>query len=46
MIAAAGSTPAQVAAAILEDEGRFVDLKHSIIFFAEEKQYWPEKGVE
>ncbi len=41
MAAAAGSMPAEVATAILQDEGRFVDMKRSIIWFAEEKPFWP-----
>lgn len=41
MEAAAGNTPEDVARAILEDEARFVDMKRSIIWFAEEKQFWP-----
>ena len=39
---AAGETPAEVAAAILQDEQRFVDLPRSILWFGEEKQFWPE----
>jgi hypothetical protein len=38
---AAGETPAEVAAAILQDEGRFVDLKRSIIWFAKERPFYP-----
>jgi hypothetical protein len=41
MAAAAGETPAQLAAAILQDEARFVDLQRSVIWFGEEKPYWP-----
>lgn len=45
MAEAAGSTPPEVGAAILQDEGRFVDMKRSLIWFAEEKQFWPEKAL-
>lgn len=41
MAAAGGETPAEVGAAILTDEGRFVDLKRSVIWFAEERPYFP-----
>jgi hypothetical protein len=41
MAAAAGDTPPELAAAILQDEGRFVDLARSIIWFGEERQFWP-----
>jgi EthD domain len=41
MQAAAASTPAEFAATILEDEGRFIDLKRSVIWFGEEKPFWP-----
>jgi hypothetical protein len=40
MMAAAGSTPAEVAAAVLADEGRFIDLKRSVIWFGEEKAFF------
>jgi uncharacterized protein (TIGR02118 family) len=41
MAAAAGSMPHEVAAAILADESCFVDTERSIIWFAEEKPFWP-----
>mgnify|MGYP000868864329 CR=1 FL=1 len=45
MAAAAGETPEEVAAAILADEGRFVDLRRSVIWFGEEKPFWPIGGT-
>lgn len=42
MAAAAGSMPLEVAEAILQDEGRFVDLKRSVIWFAEELPFYPQ----
>jgi EthD domain len=44
MVAAAGSTPAELATAILKDEGRFVDLERSVIWFGEERPFWPVPG--
>ncbi|CAN5391842.1 hypothetical protein BH10PSE12_BH10PSE12_13250 [soil metagenome] len=41
MAEAAGRTPAEVGIAILADEARFVDMARSIIWFAEEKPFWP-----
>lgn len=43
MAEAAGSMPQDVAERILADELRFVDMARSIIFFAEELPFWPEK---
>jgi hypothetical protein len=40
MAAAAGETPPELAAAILQDERQFVDLKRSIIWFGEERPFW------
>lgn len=40
--AAAGSMPEDVAAAILADEARFIDMERSLIFFAEERPFWPQ----
>ena len=37
MAAAAGETPAELGAAILQDERRFVDFTRSIIWFGEKK---------
>ena len=39
MAAAAGSTAPEVAAAVLADEGRFVDLDRSVIWFGEAQTY-------
>ena len=41
MAAAAGNTPADIAEAILKDEASFIDIKRSIIWFGEEKPFWP-----
>ena len=41
MAAAAGSMPEEVVAAILQDEAQFVDMARSIIWFGEEKPFWP-----
>lgn len=41
MAAAAGQVPAEVGAAVLADEARFIDMERSIIWFAEEKPFWP-----
>lgn len=38
---AAGSMPQDVARTILADEAAFVDMERSVIFFAEEKPFWP-----
>jgi EthD domain len=45
MAAAAGETPEEVAAAILQDEARFVDLRRSVIWFGEEKPFWPVESA-
>lgn len=39
MLAGAADTPEDVGKAILEDEAKFVDLKRSIIWFADEKPF-------
>lgn len=39
MLAGAADTPEAVGRAILEDEAKFVDLKRSVIWFAEEKSF-------
>lgn len=44
MLAAAVATPPELAAKILGDEARFVDLKRSVIWFGEEKVFWPLAG--
>jgi hypothetical protein len=41
MAEAAGRTPEDVGAAILADERRFIDMERSIIWFGEEKPFWP-----
>jgi len=38
---AAGSIGPEVAEMILGDEAKFIDLERSVIFFAEEKPFWP-----
>jgi len=43
--AAAGAMPQEVAAAILADEAQFIDMKRSLIFFAEERTFWPQANA-
>lgn len=41
---AKADVPENVLAAILKDERHFIDMEHSIIWFGEEKQFWPVKA--
>jgi len=41
---AKASVPEDILAAILKDERHFIDLERSIIWFGEEKQFWPVNG--